>query len=109
MDIMFRRHGDINLHPVKKVLGEKMKSNGSFVLAEGEATGSKHIIAVANPADLEVWKDALNDVYIKLNSVGTITHTHDHETITIQPGIYRQIPEREVDHFNESITRRVID
>jgi len=106
---LFRRHGDVNLHPVDKTEGKLVKHNGQYILAEGEATGSIHLLSVDNPADLEVSVDNFGDTFYKLMSEGTITHTHDHETIKIPPGIYKQVPERELDHFADSIQRRVVD
>lgn len=104
----FLRHGDVNLHPVKQVEGKLVKTNGSFVLAEGEATGSKHILSVVKPEDLRVYKTEL-DTFYELLAPAKITHTHDHETITLEPGIYRQVGERELDHFADSVQRKVVD
>lgn len=108
-EIKFRRNGDVNLHEVKKTKGEVVKHNGSFVLAEGEATGSKHHIKVKNPDDLIIKKDEQGNMYFELLSEGILTHTHDHETTTILPGKYKQVGEREIDNFGSFIVRRVID
>lgn len=103
------RHGDVNLFLVEKVKGKKVKTNGSYVLAEGEATNSKHIVTTKHASGLEVYKTETGDTYLVLLQEGIVTHTHDHETITVQPGIYRQVPEREVDWFSEGIEKKVID
>jgi len=105
----FRRHGDVNLHPIEKVSGKKIEHNGNYILARGEATNSVHTLSVENPLDLEVYIDDFGDTFYKLMGEGMITHTHDHETITIPPGIYKQIPERELDHFAENIEKKVKD
>jgi hypothetical protein len=101
------RHGDINLHPVKTTEGEVVKHNGSFVVALGETTGHAHRLTVKNPNDLVIKKDA-HGYFFELFSEGELTH-EEHKTIKVAPGKYRQVQEREVDHFAGSITRRVVD
>ena len=107
--IKFRRNGDVNLHEVKEIRGEIIKHNGSFVLAEGEATGSKHFITVKNPDDLIIKKDEQGNMYFELLSEGALTHTHDHEPTVIWPGKYKQVQEREIDWFEKGITKKVVD
>lgn len=101
------RHGDVNLFPVTQIKGKEIRHNGSFTLAKGEATGSKHVITCD---DLRVYREIESgDTYISLGKVGVLTHTHDHETLEVPAGTYIQVPEREVDHFAESVVRKVID
>ncbi len=109
-----RRHGDVNLHPITKEQFEKFqgkikKHNGSYVIAEGEATGSTHDITVENPLDMIVKEDGETRMIALIKSA-KISHTHDHETITTPetPTYYIQVPEREVDNF-QKVTRQVID
>ena len=104
----FVRHGDVNLHEVKELKGKKLDVKGKYILARGEATGSVHEISVKNPENLEMYEHE-GTIYLKVMEPAEITHTHDHETIILQPGIYKQVPEREVDHFSESVTRKVVD
>lgn len=104
----FRRHGDVNLHPITKeefeaFQGKEVKHNGHYTIAHGEATGSTHDIH----AKMIIKEDG-EDRLIAVLKEGTITHTHDHETITFEPGYYRQVQEREVDHFSKT-TRKVLD
>lgn len=113
--IGFRRNGDVNLHEIteaefKKVAGEIIKHNGSYVLAEGEATGSQHLITVKNPYDLQIKKDAWGNTYFQITDIAELTHTHDHApTFTPKKVWYKQVNEREQDHFAGSLTRKVID
>ena len=100
------RHGDIPLHPIRKASGTVIKHSGSFILAEGEATGHHHRITVANPADMEIRQTAAGYV-LTLKSEGTLSH-EEHGTLTIAPGTYRIGKEREKDWFSLSV-RRVID
>ena len=50
------RQGDVSLIPTEKVKGEKVKHEGSFVLAEGEATGHAHIITVPSVDNMAIYK-----------------------------------------------------
>lgn len=106
---MFYRHGDVNLHEVKAVLGEKVTHNGKWILAHGEATGSVHVISTPNKDGFEVYQNEDGTVYLRVLEEATVTHTTDHEPITIAPGIYKQVQEREVDHFADSVVRKVVD
>lgn len=105
----YKRSGDVNLHPVKQLKGKEIKHNGEYVLARGEATGSVHLLKVKNPEKLIIKQDKQGRMYFQLFEVGEISHTADHETIKIEPGIYTQVFEREVDHFANSVVRRVQD
>ena len=102
------RHGDINMHVVEKIEGEIVKHEGSFVLGLGETTGHRHILTVEKPKDLIIRKDSKGNYYFELLSEGKLTH-EEHKTLIVPPGIYRKFQEEEVDHFAQSITRKVID
>lgn len=102
------RHGDIPLYETKEEGEELIKHNGKFVLAEGETTGHKHVISVSNIEDMEVRKTADGGYILTLKSVGTLTH-EEHKTLEIPIGKYYVGKEREVDHFQQSLVRRVID
>ena len=108
--IKFRRNGDVNLHEIKKLPEglEEVKFDGAWILARGEATGSVHLLTVERP-NLKVFKDKNGNFYFDISEKGTLSHTHDHETTTIEPGIYKQIGEREVNHYADSVVRQVID
>ncbi len=101
------RHGDINLHKVSKIEGEIIKHNGSYVVAEGETTGHKHVLKVKDKEDLIIKKDSKGNFYFELLSDGEISH-EEHKTLVIPKGIYKEVREREVDHF-KGLTRQVVD
>src|SRR3990167_9017570 len=105
----FIRHGDVNFHPVSKIKGKLINHNGSFIVARGEATGSTHVLTVQKPSDLVIKQDENGRMYFDLLSSGVITHTHDHEPLTLPAGKYIQIQEREMDHFADSVVRQVLD
>lgn len=101
------RHGDVNLAPFEgEIEGKKLRHSGSFVLAEGETTGHKHVLTVANPNDMTISVEG-STFYITLETEGTLSH-EEHKTIKVPPGVYKQIQEREKDWFSLSV-RRVID
>jgi len=104
----FRRHGDVNFHPVDTVHGTKVPHHGSYIVARGEATGSTHTLTVSNPKDMVITETENGTRYVELFREAILTHTHDHEPVTLEPGRYVQVPEREVDHF-QHVIRNVID
>lgn len=106
--LKLKRSGDVNLIKVKEAKGKIIKHDGSFVLARGEATGSIHLLKVKNPDKLIIRQDE-NGMYFELLEEGQMTHTADHEIVAVPKGIYKQVPEREQDHFADSITRKVVD
>ena|SRR3990167_9404949 len=102
------RHGDISLHQADEIeKGEIIKHDGSFVLAEGETTGHKHVISVPNLEDMQVIKTAEGGIILRLLAEGTLVH-EEHKTLTIPVGDYFVKQEREYDWFSLN-TRRVID
>jgi hypothetical protein len=101
------RHGDISFHPVKKASGEIIKHNGSFVVAQGEATGHHHRLKVADPSDLVIRRDEHGNMYFELLAPGSLVH-EEHGTIELAPGTYRQEQEREKDWFALRV-HRVVD
>lgn len=109
------RHGDINLIPISEekfnsVKGEVIKHQGSYVLARGEATGSKHIITTEKKQKMKLVLGEDNNLYLSLTGEAKITHTHDHEILTTpKVGYYIQVQERELDHFAQSVVRKVQD
>lgn len=102
------RHGDINLHGVEKMEGEIVKHDGTFILGLGETTGHRHILTVEKPQDLIIKQDKAGNYYFELLAEGKVSH-EEHKTLVVPPGIYRKFQEEEVDHFANSVTRKVID
>ena len=98
------RHGDLFFKQVQKVEGKEVKHNGSFVLAEGETTGHKHLLTAER---MEIRQAENGRFYLSLDSEGKITH-EEHKTIVLPPGLYEMGNEREKDWFSGA-TRKVID
>lgn len=101
------RHGDVPLHPIKKVSGEIIKHDGSFILAEGEATGHHHRITVPRLEDMEIRKTTDGGYIVTLKSEATLSH-EEHGTLKVAPGTYSVGHEREKDWFSLTV-HRVVD
>lgn len=102
------RHGDICFHPVDKVEGKEIKHEGKFIVGYGETTGHCHVLTLEKSKDLVIRKDSKGNFYFELLSEGTLSH-EDHKSIKLPPGLYKKFQEEEVDHFAQSVTRKVID
>lgn len=100
------RHGDVIINLTDKASGKKIKHDGSFILALGEATGHHHKITVVDPVDMEVRETPAGYILV-LHKSGTLTH-QEHGPLTIAPGMYQVGHEREYNWF-ELATHRVID
>lgn len=103
---MIYRHGDILIQPYESK--EELKSLGefkSYILAEGETTGHKHLLV--SEKLMEVFQKENGEIVFKLNSPAKISH-EEHNEIIIQPGIYEVGNEREFNYF-ENATQRVVD
>lgn len=100
-----KRHGDVNFHVLKAtkdVKGEVIEHNGSFVVELGGATGHKHVLTVADPKNLVIRETSDHKFYFELLSEGELSH-EEHKTITIPPGRYIKVREREKDWFSLAV------
>ena len=101
--------GDVPFAPFTgKITGEIIKHSGSVVLALGEQTGHKHVITVPKIDDMEARRLPDGGWILTLKSEGTVTH-EEHGQIIVAPGVYRVGKERELDHFANSVIRKVVD
>lgn len=96
------RHGDVGLVPVSTLPKGVVKEEGK-ILAYGEVTGHTHRF---DDGDYQFWKHG-DTRYIEVLSPSTLNH-EEHGRLTILPGVYEQIQEREYDYFNEEL-RAVVD
>lgn len=110
--VTFRRHGDLNFHEISEkeynALSGKIMKDAKVVLQEGETTGHKHVLDGVSLDFSEVKKLPDGSWAIKVMRGGTLTH-EDHKPIMLVPTYYRQIRERELDHFAESCEKKVVD
>lgn len=101
------RHGDLSFHPTEEKGLEEIKHKGSFILAEGETTGHKHVIVVPNIDDMVVEKTKDGGYILTLKTDAKISH-EEHNTIVLPKGNYKMIHEREKDWFSLAV-RQVVD
>ena len=88
---MFRQ-GDVLLMPVAEMpRGRQVEpEDGRLVLARGEATGHHHSVA-ARDGELV---DAAEGVFLQIMAPTPLEH-QEHGAITLQPGAYRVLRQRE--------------
>lgn len=102
---MTYRQGDVGLRLVTRTpKGKKQDAeNGRIILARGEATGHHHSVC-AGKAGMTIEDDG-----VRLLSVGpegvTLDH-QEHATITLLPGTYEVIQQRE---YTPEEIRSVVD
>ena len=96
------QQGDVTIKPVNKIPANA-NATGTRVLAEGEATGHKHL-AQAEDVQLFLHQGTL---YMRAPNGTTVVH-EEHRPIEIPPGEYQIGMVREYDHFGEK-ARPVID
>lgn len=99
------RHGDLILRLVDKTEGKKIKHNGSFVLAEGEASNHKHLLTAPQ---MIVRQTEDGKYYLDMVKEGALSH-EEHKTLIIPPGTYEVSREQETDWFANGVTRKVVD
>jgi hypothetical protein len=96
------QQGDVTIKPVAAIPADATVTN-SRVLAEGEATGHKHL-AEAQDVRLFLHEGTL---YMRAPSGTTVVH-EEHHAVEIPPGDYQIGTVHEYDHFREE-ARRVFD
>jgi hypothetical protein len=96
------QQGDVTIKPIDKI-PTNANPTRSRVLAEGEATGHKHL-AQADDVQLFLHQGTL---YMSAPN-GTIVVHEEHRPIEIPPGEYQIGTVREYDHFGEK-ARPVVD
>jgi hypothetical protein len=97
-DVLLVRVGEI---PPGATPVEDGTVRGRLVVAYGEVTGHHHSVAVA---DARMVKSA-EDVYLEIMRETPLEH-QEHAAITLEPGIYRYVPQRE---YSPEAIRRVAD
>ena len=96
------QQGDVTIKPVDAIPASATPT-GSRVLAEGEATGHKHL---AEGEDVRLFLHE-GTLYMQAPTGTTVVH-EEHRVLEIPPGDYLIGTVREYDHFAEE-ARRVTD
>lgn len=96
-----KRHGDLILRAVASIPSDaKAFSKGKLnKLALGETTGHSHKLMTT--VDVEVF-ESNGEKYFKLPSEATLEH-EEHNTITLEPIVWKVSIKREFDYVGESI------
>lgn len=97
------RHGDILLKEVSPQNLVKKESVSSYVLAEGETTGHRHLLTAERESLIDIFRDDKGNQFLNIKGA-KLTH-EEHKTLEIGTGFYQVIHEREFDPFLESINR----
>lgn len=98
------RHGDLLLQRVEKLPNDCMDiAKDKMVLAEGTATGHKHVMAGKG---VVFHKTDKGDIFIEVKKNALLTH-EEHATIEFGPGIYQVIHQVEFDA--QQTARQVVD
>lgn len=96
------RHGDLSFHAVKEApFINKIKNDGTFVLALSEHTGHKHVIT-KEEGTMEIGKDANGDIFLVIDGRAVLTH-QEHNPIEFTTGVYHMKKQREYDPFQKII------
>lgn len=101
------RQGDVLLVPVASVSGFAKvvkREGGRTILALGEATGHHH--SFAGHAGVELLETPDGARFLRVTRASDLTH-QEHTTISVAPGDYSVVIQREYDDANE--WRRVTD
>ena len=99
------RHGDVLIKQIEELPRGETKKVTSQVLAWGEVTGHHHTLSCAEA--FTVMQGFNEQKYFELTEPATLTH-QEHHALTIAPGAYEIVMEREHDYFNEEM-RQVLD
>lgn len=105
----YLRHGDLSFAPLKEAPKNliKVEHGNNFILARGEHTNHKHVLATKERVGFEIFRDEAGSYILNIKEASQITH-EEHKPLTIVPGWYKLGHEQEHDYaLNE--TRRVID
>ena len=94
---MYYQQGDVIIEKIE-TLPQNLKSLPHRVLADGEVTGHKHVVAEEELSDLFV--DENGNLFLKTSGRTTVKH-EEHKPITIEPGNYKIRRVQEYDHFEE--------
>jgi hypothetical protein len=102
------RQGDVGLRSVNHTLSlAKAKVLDHLVLATGEITGHAHRVVAGVGGTARIVEDENGTWYLQVEGApATIVH-EEHQPLTVEPGIYQVIRQREYDDTEE--WRRVQD
>lgn len=103
------RHGDLVLTREDiDVSALKHVGDNTYILAEGETTGHKHVMTKVKESTVDVYLDEkTNELVIKIDGKASLVH-EEHKELIFETGTYRMKHQREYDYFGLN-SRQVID
>jgi hypothetical protein len=87
------RQGDVFLEP-ELTLPIDCRPLDRKIVAWGEVTGHTHRFEAALADDVQLYEDTEGRLWIRVHRPAPLVH-EEHETLHIEPGLYRYIPQRE--------------
>lgn len=87
------RQGDVLLEEAGS-LPPGLKKRKELVVARGEATGHAHRFDLKLDTDVHLYETEKGELWIKVDRPAPLVH-EEHETLVVQPEIYRYISQRE--------------
>jgi hypothetical protein len=117
---MIYRHGDVILREIRALphFVDRISTAKSLVIAEGEQTGHHHTLTSTQNGTLISFAHRYLEFtnhyqrypqnprrYICLDAKSTLAH-EEHKTITVEPGIYEVLIEREFDFLDSHTHHR---
>lgn len=87
------RQGDVYLQIVSG-LPEGLKPLERKEVAFGEVTGHAHRLDVKLADDAVLYENDKGELWVSVKTATALVH-EEHETIQLEPGAYRYIPQRE--------------
>ena len=91
---MKKRQGDILFVKIEKI-PERMKVKQDNIIAEGEATGHKHLLV-----DGLLYQDERDRLFVNVeHEIATIIH-NEHKPVTLPKGNYKVVRQREYEPKN---------
>lgn len=87
------RQGDVYLQKMA-TLPKGLKELKRKEVAFGEVTGHAHRLDVKLADDAMLYENDKGELWVSVKTATALVH-EEHETIQLEPGVYRYIPQRE--------------
>ena len=86
------RQGYVYLQQILK-LPKNLKKLDRKIVAYGEVTGHAHRFDCQLNDNVDLYEDENGALWVKVKSATSLVH-EEHDTLTIEPGIYEYVPQR---------------
>jgi len=102
-------HGENVLVPIDKMPEGKIEKHTKYIIGHSES-GHHHVLEAKKTEEFDIFMEN-GEIYISSKFESSVVHkkTHDiHETVVVQPGIYKVNRKLEYDPFTK-VRRAVFD